>query len=100
MIQEPERLQRSHRDGTLRRASIPEAISAYAAANGNDIAVADRSRRLSYGALERESNRVAALLRDLGAGPERCVGILLERSAEFVVAALAVLKTGAAYVPL
>jgi amino acid adenylation domain-containing protein len=55
---------------------------------------------LTYGELERQSNRLAAHLREAGAGPERCVGLFLERSPRFVVAALAVLKTGAAYLPL
>ena len=47
-----------------------------------------------------DSNRLAAVMRKAGAGPEICVGILMERSAKFVVAALAILKTGAAYLPI
>jgi amino acid adenylation domain-containing protein len=39
-------------------------------------------------------------LQEAGAGPERCIGLFLERTPAFVVAALAVLKTGAAYLPL
>ena len=56
--------------------------------------------RLTRGELDDHSNRLAAYLREAGAGPERCVGLFLDRSADFVVAALAVLKAGAAYLPL
>jgi amino acid adenylation domain-containing protein len=55
---------------------------------------------LTYGELDRRSARLADDLRRLGAGPERRVGIGLARSAEFAVAVLAVLRAGAAYVPL
>ncbi|MBS2539632.1 amino acid adenylation domain-containing protein [Catenulispora sp. NF23] len=55
---------------------------------------------LSYAELDRRANRLAALLRERGAGPGRHVGILLERSLDSYVALLAVMKSGAAYVPL
>ncbi|WP_146060312.1 non-ribosomal peptide synthetase [Amycolatopsis sp. CA-128772] len=64
------------------------------------IAVRDGGRAVSYGRLARWSDTLAARLRRLGAGPEARVGVLAGRSAEFVAAALAVLKAGAAYVPL
>ncbi|MET8846903.1 amino acid adenylation domain-containing protein [Amycolatopsis sp. NPDC004625] len=64
------------------------------------IAVRDGYRAVSYGRLKRWSDTLAARLRELGAGPEDRVGVLADRSAEFVAATLAVLKAGAAYVPL
>lgn len=80
--------------------SVTSRIASWAAATPDKVAVTDDVRRLSYAELERDSNRLATRLREAGAGPERCVGLLLERSTDFVVAALATFKSGAAYVPL
>ena len=56
--------------------------------------------RLTYGELDRRANRLARHLQASGVRPGDRVALLLERSAEMVVAILAVLKAGAAYVPL
>jgi len=56
--------------------------------------------RMSYGELNRRANRWAHRLIAAGAGPETRVGIAMERSFEMVVGLLAILKAGAAYVPL
>ncbi|MGV9268406.1 non-ribosomal peptide synthetase/type I polyketide synthase [Kitasatospora sp. NPDC003701] len=56
--------------------------------------------RLGYGELEERSRVAAARLRALGAGPGAVVALCLEKSPELVVALLAVLRTGAAYLPL
>lgn len=55
---------------------------------------------VDYGELNQRANRLAAFLRETGAGPGRIVAICLERSIEMVVALLAVQKSGAAYLPL
>ncbi|HEX2190629.1 MAG TPA: amino acid adenylation domain-containing protein, partial [Longimicrobiaceae bacterium] len=55
---------------------------------------------LTYRELNERANRLAHRLRALGVGPEVRVGIALERSAELIVALLAVLKAGGGYVPL
>jgi amino acid adenylation domain-containing protein len=64
------------------------------------VALTFGDERLTYAELDARSNRLANHLVALGARPESRAGLLLERSAEMVVAILAVLKAGAAYVPL
>jgi amino acid adenylation domain-containing protein len=58
------------------------------------------SLRVSYADLDRMSDGWAARLRQAGVGPGAFVGVLLPRSLEMVVAMLATLKAGAAYVPI
>ncbi|WP_156434463.1 non-ribosomal peptide synthetase, partial [Mycobacterium sp. IS-1590] len=55
---------------------------------------------MSYRELDEAANRLAQLLVEHGARPGECVALLLERSPQAVVAILAVLKTGAAYLPI
>ncbi|MFG3701526.1 amino acid adenylation domain-containing protein [Micromonospora sp. NPDC047620] len=63
-------------------------------------AVRADGRTLTYGELDRRADVLAARLRAVGAGPGRPVAVCLDRGAELVTAFLAVLKAGAAYVPL
>ncbi|MFF7262582.1 amino acid adenylation domain-containing protein [Streptomyces sp. NPDC008159] len=63
-------------------------------------AVASDGIELTFAELDAEANRLARLLVELGAGPERFVALALPRTARFLVAVLAVHKAGAAYVPL
>ncbi|MFG2602568.1 non-ribosomal peptide synthase/polyketide synthase [Streptomyces sp. NPDC048514] len=63
-------------------------------------AVACGDERLDYATLNARANRLAHRLAELGAGPERFVALALPRSCDLVVAVLAVLKTGAAYLPI
>ena len=64
------------------------------------IAIIDQERSISYADLEAMSGLLAHRLRREGVQLETPVGVLSERSAEFIVAALAVLKAGGCYVPL
>jgi len=63
-------------------------------------AVTGDDHTLTYGELADGAARLGHHLRALGAGPERPVGVLMERTAELVVALLGVLEAGAAYLPL
>lgn len=56
--------------------------------------------RLSYAELDARAARLAGALAARGAAPGTVVGLCLERSADLVVSMLAILKTGAAYLPL
>ncbi len=63
-------------------------------------ALTDGDTTLSYAELNARANRLARLLIDRGAGPERLVAVALPRSADLVVTLLAVLKSGAGYLPV
>ena len=79
---------------------VHQAVAEQAARTPDAVAVADEAGSLTYGELDRRANRLARHLVSLGAGPERRVGICLERGTELVVAWFAALKAGAAYVPV
>ncbi|MFE2945098.1 amino acid adenylation domain-containing protein [Streptomyces sp. NPDC059255] len=64
------------------------------------LALANDELNFSYGELEARSNRLAHQLRQRGAGRDERVAILLPRGPELITALLAVLKSGAAYLPL
>jgi non-ribosomal peptide synthetase component F len=57
-------------------------------------------RQLSYEELERRSSVLASNLQALGVVPDTLVGVAMERSEILVISLLAILKAGAAYVPL
>ncbi len=79
---------------------VHELYAAQAARTPSAVAVVSGGVELTYAQLETRANRLAALLTARGAGPERLVAVALPRSADLLVALLAVLKTGAAYLPL
>ncbi|WP_268800675.1 non-ribosomal peptide synthetase [Pseudomonas huanghezhanensis] len=65
-----------------------------------DLAVQHETERRDFAWFDAQARRLAQHLKQAGVGVESRVGVALERSVEFVVALLAVLKSGAAYVPL
>jgi nonribosomal peptide synthetase protein BlmX len=75
-------------------------VERQARAHPDRVALHDGDRTLSYRALDERANRLAHALRARGAGPEVTVGVLAEPSCDAIVAILAVLKAGSAYVPL
>jgi len=64
------------------------------------IAVEQVGVKLSYRELNAKADRLAAVLTERGAGPEVMIGVCLPRTPDLIMALLAVLKSGAAYVPL
>jgi amino acid adenylation domain-containing protein len=87
-------------EGAERAACVQEFVAQRAAENPHALAVSSGHEELSYAELDRRANRLATYLRSLGVGRNVVVGLYLERSPAMVVAALAILKAGAAYVPL
>lgn len=82
------------------RARIHELIAAQATRTPDATAVVSSRERLTYAELEARANRLAHHLGTLGVRHDDLVGVHLDRGATMVVAVLAVLKSGAAYVPL
>jgi amino acid adenylation domain-containing protein len=80
--------------------SVPAKIAARAAETPAAVAIADEEGTLSYRDLWEQSAALAAHLRSLGAGPGAKVVVIVERSRRLPVALLAVLLSGAAYVPI
>jgi len=84
----------------LPRACVHELFAARASSDPEARAVAFKDEVLTYGELERRSNKLAWYLRRRGVSLESRVAVCVERSVEMVIALLGTLKAGAAYVPL
>ena len=87
-------------DATLAFASVPASFDVCAAQFPEHLALRDHNGQLSYAQLQARSNQLAHYLRAQGVGREDRVALYLDRSAQMVLAMLAVLKSGAAFVPL
>ena len=83
-----------------RPVSVPELFAAQVARSPDAVALVCEGRSLTYRELDEAANRLAHLLAAHGAGPNASVALLFSRSAEAIVAILAVLKSGAAYLPI
>ncbi|MEV6810776.1 amino acid adenylation domain-containing protein [Micromonospora sp. NPDC051296] len=81
-------------------ARLPDLIWAQARATPDAVAVSAPTGTLTYAELTRRAGGLARTLQEYGAGPERLVGLLVGRSVPTVVAVLAVLRSGAAYLPM
>ncbi|MFZ5579115.1 MAG: amino acid adenylation domain-containing protein [Pseudomonadota bacterium] len=79
---------------------FPWLFEAHAQAHPDDIALLFEQQRLSYAEINARANRMAHRLIALGVKPGEVIGLFIARGIEQIVAALAVMKTGAAYMPL
>jgi len=84
----------------VEEATLPTLLEAQVARTPDALALVFEDQALTYAELNQRSNRLAHHLIGLGVGPETMVGVALERSIDLVVALLATLKAGAAYLPL
>lgn len=78
---------------------IHHAFEQYAAAQPDALAVEHLGDTITYGELERQANRLAAILAEHSVTPGDNVALFLQRSIPMIVGILAILKVGAAYVP-
>ncbi|WP_116209721.1 non-ribosomal peptide synthetase [Streptomyces olivoreticuli] len=81
-------------------AVLPELFEAQVLRDGSAVAVVCGEESLTYAELDAAANRLARLLTEHGVGPDRLVALALPRTPELMIAILAVLKAGAAYLPL
>ncbi|MGH3672082.1 MAG: amino acid adenylation domain-containing protein, partial [Pseudonocardiaceae bacterium] len=87
-------------DRAVTPATLPELFNAAVARGPDAPAVRSAEGALSYAQLDARANRLARVLIEQGAGPERVVALVLPRSVELLVAQLAVAKAGAAFLPV
>ncbi|MFG3039424.1 amino acid adenylation domain-containing protein [Streptomyces sp. NPDC048330] len=80
--------------------TVADMLTAQVARTPDAVALVFGDRALTYAAFDAQVNRLARLLLARGAGPETVVALALPRSIEMVAALFAVLRTGAAYLPL
>ncbi|HEY6802287.1 MAG TPA: amino acid adenylation domain-containing protein [Pyrinomonadaceae bacterium] len=83
-----------------RESCLHELFEQQAALTPHNIAVVFRDEELTFAALNARANQLARHLQTFGVATESLVAICMERSVELVVALLATMKAGAAYVPL
>ncbi|MCB1054936.1 MAG: LLM class flavin-dependent oxidoreductase, partial [Acidobacteria bacterium] len=95
-------IEREWNDTALRRplAALPQLFARQAMRTPDALALVDRDERWTYRQLDERVRRLAAMLRPRGAAPGALVGLVCDRSAAMVAALLAILETGAAYLPL
>ncbi|MEU8827139.1 non-ribosomal peptide synthase/polyketide synthase [Streptomyces sp. NPDC048636] len=101
----PEELRRTLREWNdtglpVPPATLPELFARQVAAVPDTTAVRHPAGELTYAALDTAANRLAHQLTARGVGPERLVALVLPRSVEMVVAQLAVVKAGGAFLPV
>ncbi|MFD3590996.1 amino acid adenylation domain-containing protein, partial [Streptomyces sp. NPDC058683] len=86
--------------GSVAGVWVPDVFAEQVARDPGALAVVCGDEEVTYGELDDRASRLAGVLVERGVGLESVVGVMLERSVELVVALLAVLKAGGAYLPL
>ncbi|MEL7038646.1 MAG: condensation domain-containing protein, partial [Cyanobacteria bacterium J06592_8] len=81
-------------------AYVHQLIETQAEQTPDAIAVIDTHQQLTYQQLNTQANQLAHYLQKQGIQPEQTIGICLERSSQILITLYAILKVGAAYVPL
>jgi amino acid adenylation domain-containing protein len=79
---------------------VPELVAQRSLSGPNDLALVSGNQVLTYCELNRRAAQISGLLRSWGVGAGSLVALCVERSAAFVTAALGILQSGAAYVPM
>ncbi|WP_244327648.1 non-ribosomal peptide synthetase [Roseibium sp. RKSG952] len=97
---EPEAGTITSRAGDAGSNTLPAMFALQVAQRRAAPAVTHGARSISYDVLDKETNKFARYLISLGIGPESVVGVCLQRSPDLIRTLLAILKTGAAYLPL
>ncbi|MEU7632730.1 amino acid adenylation domain-containing protein, partial [Nocardia sp. NPDC049220] len=87
-------------DARMASRSVADLFAGQADRTPNAVAAIFEDRSLRYAELDQQSNRLARILIDRGVGPETIVAVLLPRSLQMIVAILAVIKAGGAYLPI
>ncbi|GAA0229475.1 hypothetical protein GCM10009527_027460 [Actinomadura nitritigenes] len=87
-------------DAAVPARGVHELVAAQAARRPGATALVYGTATLTYAELDERANRLAHHLRRMGVGPEVVVGLCLERGVDLLVALLAVLRAGGAYLPL
>src|SRR5262245_22662482 len=90
----------SQQGANMTSACVHELFERHARISPTALAVTEGNRSLTYGELDSRANELANHLRAAGVGPEVAVGLCSPNSIAMVVGALAILKTGGAYLPL
>ena len=80
--------------------SIQQLFERQVDATPDDVAITDVTGTVTYAELDRHANQLAHRLRSLGVDDETVVGVCLDRSSQYIVALLSVLKAGGAFLPL
>ncbi len=84
----------------IHQTSILELIENQVEEFPDRVALVSNGAELTYEKLNKRANQVAYILKENGVGPDRPVGICIDRSIEMIIAILAILKANGCYVPL